>query len=133
MVGTPPLVLLIEDDCHVRVMVQRMLESWTLTVIEAADGLVGLALFRSHRPILVITDIVMPKMDGIEAIREIRAIDPEAKVIAMSGGGDEKYANPLARAKELGAAVGLAKPFRRHQLRAAVDQVLPGLPLSASA
>jgi two-component system chemotaxis response regulator CheY len=120
------LVLLIEDDSDVREMVRRTLESWKLSVIEAADGIMGLALFRLHKPSFVITDIVMPEMDGIEAIRQMRSLDPMAKVIAMSGGGTDKYDNPLALAKELGAAVALEKPFRRHQLRSAINQLFDG-------
>jgi len=102
------------------------LESWKLNVIEAADGKIGLALFCSHKPEFVITDIVMPEMDGIETIRKMRAIDPQAKIIAMSGGGGEKYASPLALAKDVGAIAVLEKPFRRLQLRTAVDEVLGG-------
>ncbi len=117
-------ILLIEDDPHVRDSVRKMLESWKLHVTEAVNGNGGLALFRAHRPNLVITDILMPVMDGIETLRELRAIDPWAKVIAMSGGGNTKYVDPLALATELGAAATLAKPFRRQQLRTAISQVL---------
>lgn len=120
-------VLLIEDDPEVRQTVRRMLESWKLVVIEAENGLIGLALFRDHRPSFVITDIVMPEMDGIEALRALRAIDPDAVVIAMSGGGDDKYPNPLALARELGVVAALEKPFRRQQLRDAVDRILAGV------
>jgi two-component system, chemotaxis family, chemotaxis protein CheY len=120
------LLLLIEDDAHVREAVRHMLESWKLTVIEAEDGSRGVALFRSHNPSFVITDILMPEIDGIEAIREIRSIGPRAKVIAMSGGGVHRYENPLALAQEVGAAVAIEKPFRRQQLRSAIDQVLDG-------
>ena len=119
-------VLLIDDNSQVRQTVRHILESWKLNVIEAADGKIGLALFCSHKPEFVITDIVMPEMDGIETIRKMRAIDPQAKIIAMSGGGDDKYPDPLALATELGAIAVLEKPFRRLQLRAAVDEVLGG-------
>ena len=119
-------VLLIDDNSQVRQTVRHILESWKLNVIEAADGKIGLALFCSHKPEFVITDIVMPEMDGIETIRKMRAIDPQAKIIAMSGGGGEKYASPLALAKDVGAIAVLEKPFRRLQLRAAVDEVLGG-------
>jgi CheY-like chemotaxis protein len=115
----------IEDDPEVRGTVRQMLESWKLDVIEAANGLIGLALFCTYKPSLLITDILMPEMDGIETLRELRATDPQAKVIAMSGGGGDKYPNPLALAKELGVVAVLEKPFRRKQLRAAVDQILP--------
>jgi CheY-like chemotaxis protein len=118
-------LLLVDDDNTVRQVLARMLEPLKLRVIEAANGVTGLALFREHKPRLVITDIVMPEMDGIELLREIRSIDPEAKVIAISGGGGSKYSDPFALARELGAAATLSKPVSVQQLRATVAGLLP--------
>lgn len=117
-------ILLIEDDPEVRDGVRQMLESWKLRVIEAVNGIDGVALFCAHKPNVVITDIMMPEMDGIETLRELQTIDPSVKVIAMSGGGGAKYDNPLALAKQLGAVASIEKPFRPRQLRAAISQVL---------
>ena len=103
-----------------------MLESWRLEVLEAANGLIGLALFYAYKPSLVITDILMPEMDGIEFLRELREIDPQAKVIAMSGTGGAKYTDPLALAKTIGVVAALEKPFRLQQLRTVVYQAFLG-------
>jgi len=119
-------VLLIDDDADIRATIRRMLQSLRLHVIEAANGVAGLSLFRQHKPALVITDIVMPDKDGIETMREIRTIDPQARIIAMSGGGGGKYPNVLDLARDLGAAEALQKPIRRAQFIAAVSRVLAG-------
>jgi len=117
-------VLLIDDDPNVRHVLFHMLELLKLQVIEAGNGIAGLSLFRQHRPRVVITDIIMPEMDGIEVLREIRSLDPDAQIIAMSGGGRGKYADPLALARELGAAETLRKPVNILQLHAAVTRIL---------
>jgi DNA-binding response OmpR family regulator len=117
-------ILLIDDDPRMREMIGRILQSAEFQVIEAASGTAGLALFREHKPDLVITDILMPDKDGIETVHDIRKFDPQARIIAMSGGGRAKYTNFLDIAQEYGAAEVLEKPFRREQLLAAVSRVL---------
>ena len=102
-----------------------MLEPLKLRIVEAANGIAGLSLFREFKPRLVITDIMMPEMDGIETLRAIRSIDPEAQVIAMSAGGGTRYPDPLALARELGATATLRKPVAMHELRAAVTALIP--------
>lgn len=119
-------ILVIDDDESMREVLRLMLQSLKLQVIEAANGVAGLALFCAHKPNLVITDILMPEKDGIETVREIRMIDPDARIIAISGGGDGKYPNPLALAKKLGATDALQKPIRRDQLIGAVARALEG-------
>ncbi len=83
-------VLVIDDDPGMREMMKSMLESAKYQVILATSGVSALPLFREHRPDLIVTDILMPDKDGIETLREIRKIDPEAKIIAVSGGGRGK-------------------------------------------
>ncbi len=119
-------ILVIDDEPAMRQMIRGILESASYRVIDAPNGAIGLALFREQRPGLVITDILMPEKDGIEAVKEMRKIDPEVLIIAISGGGRAKYMNFLEAAKAFGAAESLAKPFRRDQLLAAVASVLAG-------
>lgn len=123
-----PLILLIDDEPRMREMIRGMLESEKFEVLEASNGVVGLALFQRHKPAVVITDILMPEKDGIETLREIRKLDPEAKIIAMSGGGRAKYTNFLTIAQEFGASEVLEKPFRREQILSAVARTLKGAP-----
>jgi len=117
-------VLVIDDDPGMREMMRSMLESAKYQVILATSGVSALPLFREQRPQLVITDILMPDKDGIETVREIRKIDPDAKIIAVSGGGRAKYTNFLHIAQEFGASEVLEKPFRREELLAAVGRTI---------
>lgn len=103
-----------------------MLTSAGMEVVEAADGIAGLALFLDSPPDLLITDISMPGIDGIDTIRQVRAINPDIPIIAMSGGGRGKYHDTLGTARDSGAIETLKKPFRRAQLLAAVSRALAG-------
>jgi len=118
------MVLLMDDDPGMRATLRMMLQPLKYLVIEAADGEAGVSLFRSHKPDLVITDILMPKKDGIEAICEMRKLDPEARIIAMSGGGADKYPDPLSIARDSGAKDVIKKPFRRELLVETISRVL---------
>ena len=78
-------ILLIDDSAPVRKLLRVALEPEGYSVLEAADGREGVRPCREHRPALVIADIVMPKKDGIETVKEILAIDPAPVVFTMSG------------------------------------------------
>jgi CheY-like chemotaxis protein len=119
-------ILLIEDDHLVRTMLGLTLVHFGHTVVEACNGLEGLALFPQTNPDLVITDLVMPEKDGLEVIKELRKKSPPVKIIAMSGGGRCTMTNNLATARALGAAKVLAKPFSNANLLAAIGDLVPG-------
>jgi CheY-like chemotaxis protein len=101
-------VLLIEDDGSVRRIVRKMLERGRHEVTEAENGRVGLDRLRDGAFDLVITDIIMPEMDGLETLIELRKHYPTLAVIAMSGGG---RMDVLGSAEKLGASAVLHKPF----------------------
>ncbi len=113
-------VLLIEDNPQMRRMVARALTMAKHHVIEATNGREGLEQFRAHRPEIVITDIVMPEIEGIELIRDIRREAPTVRIIAMSGGGITGNMQFLDFARALGADAVLAKPFRASDVVALV-------------
>lgn len=116
-------ILFIDDEEAVRTLARRMLESGNHKVIEAADGVTGLKAFEEEKPDVIVTDIIMPNADGLEVIREIRRQDPEARIIAISGGGrlpDQTY---LRYARKFGATAVLAKPFTPEQLLSLVDDL----------
>jgi DNA-binding response OmpR family regulator len=119
------LILVIDDDARVRRQVRRILSAARHTVIEAPDGAAGMALLREKHPARVITDIIMPRKDGIETILEIRRVRPNTKVIAVSGGHSEPSdALYLKAPQKLGADAVLAKPFRSAELLNAVEACL---------
>jgi DNA-binding response OmpR family regulator len=94
------------------------------TVIEANNGKIGLELFNKGKADLVITDMVMPEMEGFEVLTEVRKRQPSVKVIAMSGGGLRKPVDNLRMAGHMGARI-LSKPFSTDELIAAVDELIP--------
>jgi DNA-binding NtrC family response regulator len=119
-----PDVLLIEDDEQVRRMVTVALQAAGFTVAAAEDGREGLALFRKDPARVVVTDLFMPKMDGLEVIQVFRRLAPEVKLIAVSGGGSYRITGPLQAAERLGAHMTLEKPFELDELAAAVREAL---------
>jgi CheY-like chemotaxis protein len=95
------------------------------SVLEAGNGRAGLQMLVDRRPPLVITDLLMPDMDGIETIRAIRAKGLAIKILATSGGGMARRLEFLGVAAEFGADMVLPKPFEIAQLIAAVRQLIP--------
>lgn len=115
--------LVIDDDPMVRSVVRRALESDGYGVVEAADGKEGLAVLDAEPVDVVLTDILMPGMDGIELLPEIRRVAPRVPVIAMSGGGAFPAGTVLGPATALGATGVLMKPFSIDELRAQLAEV----------
>ena len=120
-----PHILLIDDDAPFRNMLRLTLEELGHDVTEAHDGKEGLAAHQLNPVDLVITDLVMPGMEGIETIIELKRCSPALKIIAMSGGGRINAATDyLPTARLLGANRTLAKPFTPQELSAAIAEVL---------
>jgi CheY-like chemotaxis protein len=117
-------VLVIDDEPVTRTVVRAILESLGHTVSEADNGHTGLVMFYANSPDLVITDIFMPQKDGIETIRELRAIRPEIKILALSGDTGFDGPSMLDAAQLLGADQVLGKPFRNDELVRIVEQML---------
>lgn len=112
VVGSPalaPRVLVIDDDPVLLRSLARLLKAHGLDVATAGNGREGLAIFRKISPAVVLTDILMPIMDGTRTITAIRRERPDVKIIAMSGGS--LTSDFLAMAKKLGADNALEKPF----------------------
>ena len=122
-----PKILIIDDNDDLRDTLVVMLEDQGYSVISAGDGKTGVHAFDQARPDLVLTDIIMPNSDGVEAIRRIRAIDPKARIVAMSGGSISGNEYQLRMAKEAGAIEVLAKPFEVDDLVAVVERCLKSL------
>jgi DNA-binding response OmpR family regulator len=112
-------VLVIEDNAGLRDIVRLALEGAGHEVLTATHGQEGLAYLNGHRVDLVVTDLFMPEMDGIEVISALRRQFPGVKIVAMSGRPGVDY---LSVAKELGAARILRKPFGMDELLSAVGE-----------
>lgn len=83
---TPYKVLVVDDEENIRTLVQTMLNQEGRHVVLAACGKDAIAVFQKERPNLTILDIDMPDIDGITVLRQIRTIDPHAKVMVFTGG-----------------------------------------------
>jgi CheY-like chemotaxis protein len=109
-----PSVLLVEDDANMRDLLMRTLEQAGYAVTTAVDGTDALAQFRKHPVDAVVTDILMPELDGFELIRKLKKESPGLAVVAISGINDYRHFRKLALAS--GANVALTKPIDRAQL-----------------
>jgi PAS domain S-box-containing protein len=120
--ATAETVLLVEDEDVVRRLVRQVLEQNGYAVLEARDGLEAVELGRTTRVDLLLTDMVMPKLGGLEVAAELRALRPDLKVLYMSG-----YAEGALGPGALGADTSLLeKPFSFAALTDAVRGLLDG-------
>lgn len=118
-------ILVIDDEELTLQLLQSILEAAGYEVAVAEDGETGLQLFRESPADLVITDMVMPKKDGLKTILELREIDECVPVVAISGGGVIAKERYLAVAGYLDNVKTIAKPFERAEILAALDDLLP--------
>ncbi|NOU35382.1 MAG: response regulator [Kiritimatiellaceae bacterium] len=117
-------ILVIEDDESVCRLFGQFLEGEGFTVSQASNGKEGLALLKQQKPDLVITDIMMPEMDGLEVIRNLRHQHAGLPVIAISGGMKTASVNFLPHAKKFGADCVFEKPVSLTALLAVVRKLL---------
>lgn len=115
-------ILVIDDDPLVGNLMQRMLHSDNWHVRLACDGRDAIAQISDRAPDLIVTDILMPDMEGLEIISSLRKSHPHIRVIAVSGSGRGQAVDYLDYAEKLGAIATLSKPFRRDELLQAVQQ-----------
>ena len=116
--------LVIEDNAPFRTMLRLALAQLGHEVVEARHGKEGLALQRKAAVDFVITDLLMPEMEGIETIIALKRQAPKLKIIAISGGGKAPADDYLEIAARVGATCTLVKPFSAKALAAAVETVL---------
>jgi CheY-like chemotaxis protein len=117
-------VLIIDDDEQLRALLHEILDRAGFEVLEAVNGVEGLNLYRACPVDLVITDLLMPEMEGVETIVQLRREFPDACIIAMSGGGRNLGSEYLPIAAQLGARATIAKPFSRQDVLHAVEKAL---------
>ncbi len=109
-------ILVVDDDDLIRGMVSTILKKLGYEVVEAVNGTQGVEKAKTENPDLVITDILMPDKEGIETIIELRSINKDIKIIAMSGGGGTKNMSFLDMAKNVGANEIMMKPFKPNDI-----------------
>lgn len=117
-------ILLVDDDLLVSETLSAILRRAGYVITTAVNGNAGLKELQSQEFDLVITDIMMPRMDGIETILAIRRHNPSQKIIAISGGSLEVDLDYLKYAEKLGADGILYKPINTEQLLTMVGPLL---------
>ena len=116
-------ILIVDDAGFMRKMVQTHLSKAGYTdFIEGEDGQVAIDMYNAQKPDLVIMDITMPNIDGIEALRQIKAADSDAKIIMCSAMGQEAM---VMEAIKLGALDFIVKPFKADRIIQTVNKILP--------
>ncbi len=113
---TKPNILIIEDSKSLLKYLTQYLEEKGFNIYSANNGFLGISYYETHIPDLVITDIIMPDMDGLEVIMKLKKEYPNCKIIAMSGGGNITSSDYLTQAKLLGAISTLNKPLNNELL-----------------
>jgi len=109
-------ILLVDDDAIFLALLNEFLITSGYDVIQVADGNAAINAFSDYSPDLIITDIVMPGIDGIELLTSLRKNNPNVKVIVMSGGNNGHAGAYLGIAENLGADAALNKPFKLPKL-----------------
>ncbi len=121
-------VLLVDDDPALVAVLARAFRAAGYAAETAENGRKALELLKSFKPELVVTDIVMPEMEGIGAIMAIKQMADPPKVIAMSGNGMGGRRNYLKWAKHLGADEALSKPFRLEEMLGLASRLIADNP-----
>ena len=109
-------ILIVDDSDFMRMILKRIFAP-SYDVLECGDGDEAVKLFKGKRPDVTLLDIVMPRLEGIEALKQMKAADKEAKIIMITAVGQEAVVNEC---KELGAADYIVKPFDEAKVRETV-------------
>lgn len=114
-------IMVVDDQFGIRSMLFETFREEQYEVEMAENGAEALRLFIDFEPNLILMDVKMPGMDGIETLRQIRALDRQVSVIMMTGYGDIQN---MEQTKELGTINYVSKPFDLFELRERVSEIL---------
>ena len=116
-----PRLLIVDDDLFVRSLLKDLLEPEGYAFTEAANGEEAVARVQSDRPDVVLLDLLMPKMSGIQALAEIRKLVPDSRVLVISSLDSDAL---VQQALGAGAAGFIVKPFHPLEIKEAVKKAL---------
>jgi two-component system response regulator (stage 0 sporulation protein F) len=115
-------ILIVDDQFGIRILLNEVFQKEGYQTFQAANGIQALDILKKHDPDLVLLDMKIPGMDGIEILKRMKVIDPEIRVIIMTAYGE---LDMIQEAKDLGALTHFAKPFDIDDIRAAVRKHMP--------
>lgn len=119
-------VLFVEDEDLLRAIYERILDKFISRLYVACNGKEGLELYHEHKPDLIITDIMMPVMDGLEMVEKIRQIDKNIRLVILSAYGEAEY---FMDAIKIGVNSFLLKPVETEKLQSLVEELAKGISL----
>jgi two-component system, chemotaxis family, chemotaxis protein CheY len=114
-------ILIVDDAEFLRVRITKMLSGDGYEVFQAENGLKAVEAYKEIHPDLVLMDVTMPEMDGLAALKEIRAYDAKARVIMLTALGQESV---VLDAIKSGARDFIVKPFERDRVMSAIHKLL---------
>jgi two-component system, chemotaxis family, chemotaxis protein CheY len=114
-------ILVVDDAAFMRMRCSKLLTDNGYEVVEAENGLDAIAKYKASKPDAVLLDITMPEMDGLTALKEIRKVDPEAKVAMVTAMGQQSM---IMDAIKSGAKDFVVKPFQPDRVLAAVKKLV---------
>jgi len=117
--------LIIDEGPSTLFMFNLFLEAYGYEVITAENAAAGIEMFKKERPSIVFTDVKMPGMDGLDALKILKSIDPAVQVIVMTGHGDQDL---MGQAMEFKATAFLNKPIERAALEKVLKKAVDNLP-----
>ena len=116
-----PTIMVVDDAAFMRMRCKKLLTQSGYDVVEANTGAQAVEMYRESRPDMVLLDITMPDMDGLAALKEIKKIDPDAKVAMVTAMGQQSIVTDALKA---GAQDFVIKPFEPDRVLAAVRKIL---------
>ncbi|NWL90270.1 MULTISPECIES: response regulator [unclassified Paenibacillus] len=116
-------VLIVDDQNGIRILLMEVFSSEGYMTFQAPNGKIALEIVRAESPDLVLLDMKIPGMDGLEILKHIKEVNPEIKVIMMTAYGE---LDMIKEATELGALMHFTKPFDIDEIRTAVNMHLKG-------
>ena len=116
-----PTILVVDDVVFMRISCAKMLKKQGYDVVEAENGSQALEVYQKVQPDGVLMDITMPEMDGLEALKAMRELDPNARVAMLTAAGEQAI---VMEALESGARGFIVKPFEKERVLAAVAKLL---------
>jgi two-component system chemotaxis response regulator CheY len=115
-------VLIVDDATFIRFTLRQMLEKNGFEIVaEAENGAVAVQKYREYQPDIITMDITMPELDGVTALKQIKAIDPKARIVMVSAMGQEAI---VKEAIINGANYFIVKPFKEEQVLETLTKVL---------
>lgn len=115
-------IMIVDDAAFMRMTIKNCLSKAGYdSLIEAADGLIAVEMYQAESPDLVIMDITMPNLNGIQALEAIKQLNPAAKIVMCSAMGQEAM---VVEAIKLGALDFIVKPFKPERILETVSRIL---------